>query len=360
MRPAAGLSGTTIRVIQPGCPRGSRLAIVALFSVLVMLVAPGATLAENGLPKLVLRPVGQAGSFFDLTMRPGETRSLDVEIANAGDAALAARTYAADVYTIINGGFGGRLRHEPQTGTTQWLDYPTHALRLLAGKGVRQSFTVAVPADAAPGEYITCLVLETDQPTRDNDPVALNRVIRQAVAVVVTVPGPRSPGLAIGQANHKFFAGMSVVAIAVENTGNVRLKPVVTLTLFDATGTQVSRATVPMDTFYAHTKTFAEVQLGAVLLPGIYTVRLTLDDAAQGVRADEAAIALDVDAQPPSDSADAGVVPGLTEVIQTPRDGHIPLAVWGIVLVASLLLAVVVAWLILALRRQHATRTSEW
>ena len=64
--------------------------------------------------KLALLPVGQAGSYFDLTMRPGETRSLrGRHRPTTATSALAARTYAADVYTIINGGFGGRLRDEP-------------------------------------------------------------------------------------------------------------------------------------------------------------------------------------------------------------------------------------------------------
>jgi hypothetical protein len=228
---------------------GSRLAIVALLSVFTAIVAPSAALAGNGQIKLALTPVGQPGSFFDLTMRPGETRRLEVDIANDGEAAIAGRTYSTDVYTIINGGFGGRLRDEPQTRATKWLDYPTEVLDILVGERVRRSFTVAVPADAGPGEYITSLVLENDEPITDDGAVALNQIVRQAVAVVVTIPGQRSPALVIGEATHKTVAGRSVVAIAVENPGNVRLKPIVAFTLFDAAGDRVSQADVQMDTF---------------------------------------------------------------------------------------------------------------
>ncbi len=204
-------------------------------------------------------------------MAPGETRSLEIDIGNAGTAELAARTYAADVYTIINGGFGARLRDDPQTDTTRWLSYPTQVLRLAAGAGVRRTFAVAVPTDAAPGEYITSLVLENDQPIRGSGAVGLDQVVRQAVAVVVTVPGPRSPGLAIGRASHKVVAGRSVVSIGVENTGNVRLKPLVTFALVDTTGTEISHSTMRMDTFYAHTQTSVEMQLAELLPPGTYT-----------------------------------------------------------------------------------------
>jgi hypothetical protein len=320
---------------------------------LVAFVAPGIAHAESGTVRLALRPVGQAGSFFDLTMRPGETRSLEVDIANSGDSVLVARTYAADVYTIINGGFGARLRDDPQTDTTRWLDYPTDILPLAAGAGVRRSFAVTVPADSAPGEYIASLVLENDQPLPGDGAVALNQVVRQAVAVVVTVPGQRSPGLAIGLASHKVVAGRSVVSVAVENTGNVRLRPLVEFALVDASGTQVSESTVPMDTFYAHTNTFIEMPLSALLLPGRYTVRLTLDDAAQGVRVQSDAISLVVEA-PTEPATGEGDVPGPIKVIQNAGTGQVSLPVWSIGLAATLVLAIFVAWLARGPRRRRS------
>ena len=346
------------RVRRRGHAGHLRLALVALFGMSLALMAPAEALAHNDGLRLVLRPIGQAGSYFDLSMRPGETRSLSVEVANAGDAPLAARTYAADVYTIINGGFGGRLRDENPTGMTRWLDYATDVLQLPAGGGVRRTFAITVPADAGPGEYITSIVLENDRPIQSGGAVALDQIVRQAIAVVVTVPGPRSPGLAIGEASHAVVAGRSIVSIAVENTGNVRLKPVVTFTLLDSAGALVSHASVQMDTFYAHTDTFVEIPLAALLLPGTYSVRLTLDDATQSVQADRAAIALVVVA-PPAPSAVQGGTPALTEVSQTPAGQPSP--AWGPVLVAGLALGGLggIGLLTLALGRRRRPRTSE-
>jgi hypothetical protein len=53
--------------------------------------------------------------------------------------------YAADVYTIINGGFGARLRDTPQSGMTTSVDYATDVVALPAGKSIRRSFTVTFP-----------------------------------------------------------------------------------------------------------------------------------------------------------------------------------------------------------------------
>jgi hypothetical protein len=105
------------------------------------------------------------------------------------------------------------------------------------------------------------------------------------------------------------------VSIAVENTGNVRLKPAVGFTLFDAAGGKISQATVQMDTFYAHTDTFVEMPLASLLSPGTYAVRLTLDDSSDGARAEDDRIALVVEA-PTESAAGEGTVPGLIEVIQ--------------------------------------------
>jgi hypothetical protein len=330
----------------------ARLALLGLL--LVAFVAPGAALGETSQIKLALLPVGQPGSFFDLTMAPGETRSLAVQIANDGTDALAARTYAADVYTIINGGFGGRLRGAPQTGMTTWVDYVTEVIELPAGQAIRRAFTVAVPANAPPGEYITCLVLENDTPIVNSGAVTLNQIVRQAVAVVVTVPGPRTPGLAIGLATHKVVGGTSVVSIAVANTGNVRLKPLVGFTLLDAAGRKISQATMQMDTFYAHTDTFVEMPLASLLTPGTYTVRLTLDDASQGARAQDDGISLVVEA--PSQSAAAkGTVPGLIEVIQNTGARPMSLIVWSVAIIAGVLLGLLIVWRILTLRRRRST-----
>lgn len=309
--------------------------------------APSIALANDPLMKLALLPIGQPDSYFDLTVAPGQSRTFEVRISNDGAAAIVARTYAADVYTIINGGFGGRLRNEPQTGMTRWVDYATDVLALAPGEGVLRAFTVAVPLDAVPGEYISSLVLENDQPILAQNAIGLNQIVRQAVAVAVTVPGLRAPGIAIGEATHTVVAGASSIRIAVENTGNVRLKPIVGFTLLNASGGEVSRASMQMDTFYSHTGTFVEFPLGALLQPGNYTVRLTLADAGQDVH-EENDVALVVEAGAAGSVAE-GVVPGLIGVVQGSGIG--PLAIVGMVLAVGILLGIVSAGLLLLWRR---------
>ena len=340
-----------MRPTQSGRPTVA-LSLVALCGMLAALSSPAVAIAAEGQFKLALLPLSESGPYFDIHMTAGETRTFHVQIANNGDAAVAARTYAADVYTIINGGFAGRLRHESTSGSTLWLDYPTDVVNLPAGSSITRAFTVAVPQGVGPGEYITSILLENDEPIGGTGAVALDQITRQAIAVVVTVPGPRYPALAIGKASHTVVAGKSVVHVGVENHGNVRLKPVATFVLFDAAANRIGEATVPMDTFFAHDETFVEVPLAALLQAGQYTVRLTLHDAAQGVRADESASFI-VEAPPAGPPVGAGTGPTLTEVFQVPAGAQATVPLWVFILGGLLAIAIVGTFVLVLRRRRH-------
>ena len=287
--------------------------MVAVLGVALLVLASPASAEVDGV-ELGLVPVGQPGPFFDISMRPGETRTLEVEIANHGSNRITARTYATDVYTIINGGFGGRLRGEAATGTTLWLDYESERFDLAVGDRSLRSFTVTVPRDAGPGEYITSLILENEDQVAHDGAVAALQVVRQALGVVVTVPGQRSPAMEVGQAQHKVVAGRSVLSVAVSNPGNVRLKPIVELTLRDADGDTVSQASVRMDTFYAVTDSTVEVPLDALLRAGTYAIEVAFEDVAQSISS--TAIRNLAVVATPTPAPAAGVVPGLTGVNQ--------------------------------------------
>lgn len=315
---------------------------------LLAFAATGAAFAQEADFKLILAPVGQAGPYFDLALTPGQTVHLDVALGNDGSAGVAALTYATDVFTITNGGYGGRLRDAPQTGATTWLTYPTAVFDLPPGRHVTRALSVTVPADATPGEYISSLVVENDTSVHTDGAIGFDQVVRQAIAVVITVPGPRMPELGLGEANHEIVAGRSVVTIAVHNTGNVRLKPMVAFLLRDASGTEISRSSFQMDTFFARTDTLVSVSLAALLPPGSYTIDLTLTDAAQGASA-TSLIPLTVGAAPTSGQG-GGAGPGLIQVGPGGQSGSLALGA------ASLAIVLAVLGLGAILRRRNQRR----
>lgn len=256
------------------------------FAACLVLAAP--VLASEEPPKLGLTTIGDGGQFFDLRLEPGQTRQLRVEVADHGSSELLARTYAADGYSIINGGFAADLFGEQASGTTLWLDYEMEVLTLGSGQGLVIDFSLSVPEATPPGEYITALVAENVEPYSGGDQggVVIEQVIRTVVAVAIDVPGPRRPALEIGEVGHKEAAGMSFVSVEVGNEGNEHLKPNGEFFLQDVSGTKLASSEVAMDSVYAGTETLLEAPLSEALRPGEYCAELSLADEATGVTDD--------------------------------------------------------------------------
>ena len=239
------------------------------------------SISATGPIKLSLTPIGASGSNFVITMQPGENRGLAVKLGNAGAERVAARTFAANAYSMVNGGFAVRLEGELSSGTTDWLTYQGGDIDLDPGTAVQREFAVAVPPDTLPGEYLTSIVLQNAIATSDDaagQAVAFKQIVRQVVAVSIDVPGARTPALELGPLTHSVVAGRSSVAVGVHNLGNVRLKPTGEFQLWDSAGQQVTRFAMTMDTVYAHTDTTAEIPFSALLNPGDYTATVSMTD----------------------------------------------------------------------------------
>ena len=319
--------------------RGLAMAIVA--GGILALAGPAGAMADSGQIRLGLTPVGQPGAYFDLTMAPGQTRTLAVDVANDGDAALAVRTYAADVYTIVDGGFGARLRGAEPSGTTTWLSYPTGVLQLSAGHVVRRTFTVHVPPRTPAGQFITSLIVENDQPLEAQGAVNLDQFVRQALAVVISVPGPRLAGLTVGLASAAISAGKSVVSVGVSNSGNTRLAPLASFVLDDPSGVEIARTSIQMGTFYAGTTSTIEAPLTELLAPGTYLVHLALADPNQRVQADSGSLVLVIGEPPASGPGQVAGQPA-APLVAAPAGDQPSLPLWPIPLALLLLVGLVV------------------
>jgi hypothetical protein len=227
--------------------------------------------------------VGQTGSYFDLTIAPGETVTLEVARTNPGNVAVTAHSYAASVFTIVNGGFGAADSNSPSSGATKWVHYSDEVFSLAPRGTDTRSFSVTVPAGTAPGQYISSIVLQNNRSLPGEGPVALDRVVRTAVAISIRVPGPLRPQATFGSAAVKTVAGNSVVSVALHNDGNQHLAPVGTMTIRDSSGALVSNSPVAMGTVYAGMDTSVALTLRGELPEGRYTVTVNLTDPASGV-----------------------------------------------------------------------------
>jgi hypothetical protein len=263
------------------------LAALALISATMApaVSAQNATPPVASAPAFVLAPKTGKTPYFTLTIKPGETQTLTVDLGNAGDDPVTARTYAANAYSLVNGGFGVRPESDPATGTTTWLDYPAATLTLKPKTLIERSFTVTAPKDAKPGQYLTGLVIQTAEPIAVPGSDMLKQIILKSIAVFITIPGATTPKLTIGQAAIRPVPSATIISIEIVNAGNVLLKPAGSAVVTDASGQTVTTVPIVMDSVYAGLTTTIELPLATDVSPGVYHVALNLKDEATGAKA---------------------------------------------------------------------------
>lgn len=326
--------------------------VIAAVLVWAGTVGPASAVHEPA--RLGLTPVDNDGTYFSLTMEPGEARRLQVEAANFGHSPIVARTYAADAYSIVNGGFGADLFGERPTGTTRWLTYPAREVTLAPEDALLIDFDVAIPADIPPGEYITAIVIENATPVRGSGSISVDQVNRSAIAVAIEIPGQERPALSIGSVHHKEVAGSSVVSFEVINQGNRHLRPAGDFVLRDGNGAGLAAHPVEMDSVYAGTTTTLEAPAVEALVPGDYCAQLTLTDSATGAR--DATECLPFTVAPDEDGAPFGGLPDAAAQVAASLGDQLssPVAIIPLVLGAG---GIVV---LIARRRQSRVGAAAW
>ncbi|HWV23804.1 MAG TPA: DUF916 domain-containing protein [Thermomicrobiales bacterium] len=246
---------------------------------------PESTPAAPEPPSFLIAPVGddQDGSYFTVTMEPGSTQELTVALGSGGDEPVTALAYAADAYTLVNGGFGVRTADDEQTGPTTWIDFPTETLDLNPGDRVERTFTVSVPKDTPPGQYLSALAIQTADSIAVGDSTMFRQIIKKSIAVFIIVPGPETPALEIGEASVKQTETSNSLVVELSNPGNVFLNPEGTVTMTTADGKPVLTSPIAMGPVYAGMGTTLELYIPTMLAPGDYTVSVSLRDEKRDV-----------------------------------------------------------------------------
>jgi hypothetical protein len=218
------------------------------------------------------------GTYFDPTIEIGASAELTVLIANSGEGTQGLRTYAVDAFTAPGGGFAAAEHGTSQNEVTSWLDYPEETFTLDPGKGVERTFTITVPKGTAPGQYITAVAGEHAEASAVEGSGTFTQKLRYVVPVFITVPGETTAGFEVGDITTTTSEGAIVVAVDLENTGDVRVRPEGSIDLVDADSELAVSIPVEMESIYAHDGTTLTVGTTQALPPGDYTVEVDLSD----------------------------------------------------------------------------------
>ncbi|MEU3608500.1 DUF916 domain-containing protein [Streptomyces sp. NPDC035033] len=217
-----------------------KLYALLLSAVPLLLGAPAAQAAENG-EWAVYPAAARLGErpYFVLTADPGATLRDEVTVANKTAAPLTFRLYGADAYnTERDGGFAVRTLKEEQTGAGAWITPERTTVTVPPRSAVTVPFTLAVPADADPGDHPGALVALDERITPGGGGAVAMGVQRAVAArVYLKVSGPAVPALAVEdvtlEQDRPLVPGTrdstALVTYTLHNRGNVTLSPRVVL-----------------------------------------------------------------------------------------------------------------------------------
>ncbi|WP_395244717.1 WxL protein peptidoglycan domain-containing protein [Agromyces sp. MMS24-K17] len=166
---------------------------------------------------------------------PGETIEDAIIVANHDTAPIELDVYAADGFTTAGGQLDVATRDARAVDIGKWLLPAADRIVVQPGEAVEVPFTLAVPANATPGDHAGAILTALTRPDEDEG-LTVDR--RLGIRIHLRVGGELAPALAIenlrvdyGGTLNPFGSGEATVAYTVRNAGNVRLSAAQAVTL---------------------------------------------------------------------------------------------------------------------------------
>lgn len=229
---------------------------------------------------------GKWGDYFNLTIEPGKSSTQKLLVANTGAIAQSYVIYATNARTADGGGFMAESRGAEPNAVTKWIDLPEITVEAPSGKGIVQSFTINVPKDTKPGQYISSVAAEEAELSGVQSSGAFKQKLRYVVPVFITVPGETTSGFTVGGVQLTTVENFIQVIVPLQNTGDVRVRPKGDVAIIGPDGKRVASIPVEMESIYAHDSTNLTVSAPGNFPPGKYSVTVSLKDDETGTTAE--------------------------------------------------------------------------
>lgn len=215
-----------------------RVAIATLLAVLgLSAVAAGAGAATPGTAKqgdgtawsvrTVANKFGADRQNYSYTLNPGGSVKDALAIVNHGTVPLDLAVYSADGFTTTAGQLDLLTAGATSKNIGRWVTTGKKAIRVAPGATVQVPFTLALPANATPGDYLGGVVTSLTVPDTAQQ-VNVDR--RLAIRIRLRVSGDLKPALSVekmdldysGTAN-PLGKGSAKLTYTIRNTGNAIL-----------------------------------------------------------------------------------------------------------------------------------------
>lgn len=213
-------------------------------------------------------------------VQSGESYRGTIELQNTGISGKDVRVYIRDYWFS----YSGENRHD-QGGTIArsnagWITYTPELLTLDSSEVATISFEVNVPdIDTLKGTYWSVIMVEGVTPpdtSNISQGVKINTAIRYAVQIISNVGTDANSDLQFLGMELGKDEGENILNVAVENIGELMLRPEISLELFDADGNSVSTIKSEQRKTFPGTSIMSTLVLEGIK-PGNYTGVLIAD-----------------------------------------------------------------------------------
>jgi hypothetical protein len=209
------------------------LALLVLLTALGTLIGAGPAAAdETWRIQAASNDYGSGRPNYGYTLDPGGRAEDGLTVVNHGGAPLHLTVYAADGFTSRTGGLDLVGPDKKSTRVGAWVHPALSDVTVRPGASSEVPFTVTLPDDAAPGEYLGGIVAVPVVNGRA-DPAR-----RRGIRVRLRVGGRLTPGLSVEKPHVRYSGtpdplgtGDATVTYTIHNTGNAILSARQTVSL---------------------------------------------------------------------------------------------------------------------------------
>jgi hypothetical protein len=261
-------------------------AALAASGLFIAIAASGVGAATKGSD--VVTPIPAEGSqlaphshYYLLNMKPGDVLKQTVVLHNDNDHSIDVRVDGVDGFTSDATGASYNTPYQHPKRAGRWIVVSSPEITLRAGEARNVDFTVQVPRDAAPGQYLGALgmyvPLTTTSTTgagqKGQATFGITLQGERVIAVEVVVPGPASAHLQVNSVTPVAAPSGLRLNVGLANTGNAFARGTGVIAVDD------TKTNIPftIGTFVSHTSITYRVPWTRTVVPGDHHVSVRLN-----------------------------------------------------------------------------------
>lgn len=221
------------------------------------------------------------GNFYQFPANPGDTVTQNFRVVNTNDHSVSVVIEPVDAVTGALTGVQISRPGSAKTRTSRWIVVSSPQVTLTPKQARDVPFTVHVPPDTAPGQYLAAVSasvpLSAEESKATNPPpgqagFSMGVRFQRGIAVEIDVPGPRGPNLKVDGATPKATPNGVQLGIHIANAGNAFAHGTGVIRVAD-TNTDYS---FKIDTFVSHTAIVYPMDWTKTVVPGSHHVEVDL------------------------------------------------------------------------------------